>query len=103
MHRQLGRHSHQAHAVNKKILEQMLNATDKTLLGLRDRALLLVAYDTLSRRSELTALRVENLNIKQVAQLVTSASILLRRSKTDQNAQGRCLHFSSVTWQALDA
>jgi len=81
----------------------MLNATDKTLLGLRDRALLLVAYDTLSRRSELTALRVENLNIKQVAQLVTSASILLRRSKTDQNAQGRCLHFSSVTWQALDA
>lgn len=103
MHRQLGRHSHQAQAVTKTILDQMLNVIDNSLGGLRDRALILVAYDTLCRRGELTELRVEDINLKQLTHAATSATILLRRSKTDQHAQGRWLHFSNITWQALDA
>lgn len=102
MYRQLGRYSHQAHAINKTVLDQMLAATGESLIGLRDRALMLVAYDTMCRRGELITLRIEDLNIKQLTPTVTTATILLRRSKTDQNAHGRWLHLSCVTWQALD-
>jgi hypothetical protein len=54
------------------------------LRGKRDRALLLMAYDTLRRRSELVCLRVDD--IDWIAE--GGASVLLRRSKTDQEGAG---------------
>lgn len=101
MHRKLGRASHQALGVTAEILEKMLNATESNLKGIRDRALLLVAYDTLCRRSELVALRVEDVRAK-VINGVENTSILLRKSKTDQDAIGRWLHLSKRTQLALN-
>ena len=60
MHRKLGRVSHQAQAVTSAILDKLLDATEGDIRGARDRALLLTAYDTMCRRSELTALQVED-------------------------------------------
>jgi site-specific recombinase XerD len=101
MHRKLGRASHQAQGVTAEILEKMLNATESNIKGIRDRALLLVAYDTLCRRSELIALRVEDVRTK-VINGVENTSILLRKSKTDQDAIGRWLHLSKRTQLALN-
>jgi len=101
MHRKLGRASHQALGVTAEILEKMLNATESNLKGIRDRALLLVAYDTLCRRSELVALRVEDVRTK-VINGVENTTILLRKSKTDQDAIGRWLHLSKRTQFALN-
>ena len=101
MHRKLGRASHQALGVTAEILEKMLNATESNIKGIRDRALLLVAYDTLCRRSELVALRVEDVR-KKVINGEVNTTILLRKSKTDQDAIGRWLHLSKRTQLALN-
>lgn len=96
MHRKLGRFAHQAEGINRELLERLIKATDSSLLGKRDRALLLLAYDTLGRRSELTSLRIEDIQ-KQL----NGASILLRKSKTDQDAQGKWLNISQQTYNKI--
>jgi site-specific recombinase XerD len=102
MHRQIGRHHNQAQAINKDLLNKMLKATEANLRGIRDRALLQVAYDSLCRRSEIVALRFEDIKITKSEDNETpSVSILLRRSKTDQDAQGRWLYVRLATWHAI--
>ena len=102
MHRQIGRHHHQAQAINKDLLNKMLKATESNLRGIRDRALLQVAYDSLCRRSEIVTLRFEDIKITQAEDSETpSVCILLRRSKTDQDAQGRWLYIRLATWHAI--
>lgn len=54
------------------------------LRGERDRALLLLGFATSFRRSELVALDVEDLEWKR-----DGLAVLLRRSKTDQDGEGR--------------
>jgi integrase len=66
---------------------------------LRDRALLLVAYDSMRRRSELIALRIED--IEWLAD--EGASVLLRKSKTDQHGSGKWVHLTTDTAAALQA
>ena len=98
MHRKLGRFDHQAEGINRELLERLINATDNSLRGKRDKALLLLSYDTLGRRSELTSLRIEDIQIKNNA-----ASILLRKSKTDQDRQGKWLSINLRTFRAIMA
>ena len=98
MHRKLGRFAHQAEGINRELLERLINATDNSLRGKRDKALLLLSYDTLGRRSELTSLRIEDIQIKNNA-----ASILLRKSKTDQDRQGKWLSINLRTLRAIMA
>ena len=100
MHRKLGRSSHQAGSINADTLDKLLLATDDSIRGIRDRALLLVAYDTLCRRSELVSLQVKDVRINLKKSIVTS-SILLRKSKTDQDSTGKWLHLSQRAHQAL--
>jgi site-specific recombinase XerD len=100
MHRKLGRASNQAQGVTVDLLNQMLLATEENVRGLRDRALLLIAYDTLCRRSELTALRIEDIKMS-IQDGLECMSILLRRSKTDQDSSGRILQISADARLAL--
>jgi integrase len=65
-------------------LRAMLAASPETLLGLRDRALLLVGFASALRREELVALNVED-----VATGADGLTMTLRRSKTDQEGVGR--------------
>ena len=101
MHRKLGRASHQASAVTLAILDKLLDATEGDIRGARDRALLLMAYDTMCRRSELTALQVEDVE-STLVNGVERMTILIRRSKTDQESTGRRLHVSEKTKKALE-
>lgn len=100
MHRKIGRNSKQAFGLTANILEKLIGVTDAGNSGARDRALLLIAYDTLCRRSELTALVIEDIKFIDEGKS-TKASILIRRSKTDQFGQGRRLLLSEVTTKAL--
>jgi site-specific recombinase XerD len=100
MHRKLGRSSSQAGSINADTLDKLLLATDDSIRGIRDRALLLVAYDTLCRRSELVSLQVKDVKINIKNDIETS-SILLRKSKTDQDSTGKWLHLSQRAHLAL--
>jgi site-specific recombinase XerD len=100
MHRKLGRSSKQAAGINSNTLEKLLLATEDSIRGIRDRALLLVAYDTLCRRSELVSLQVKDVKINTKNDVETS-SILLRKSKTDQDSIGKWLHLSERAHKAL--
>ena len=100
MHRKLGRSSSQAGSINADTLDKLLLATDDSIRGIRDRALLLVAYDTLCRRSELVSLQVMDVKIN-IKNGIEASSILLRKSKTDQDSTGKWLHLSQRAHLAL--
>jgi site-specific recombinase XerD len=102
MHRKLGRSSKQVAGITKDILQKMLLATGQDLRGIRDRALLQVAYDTLCRRSELVDLMAQDITKNvSIPQQKLCLSIKLRKSKTDQNGQGKWLHLSEEGSAAL--
>jgi integrase len=65
-------------------LTAMLKGQRDTLAGLRNRSLLLLGFAGALRRSELASLDVEDLDFTPSGLVVT-----LRRSKTDQEGQGR--------------
>lgn len=65
-------------------LRLMVQAIPESLLGCRDRALLLLGFAGGFRRSELVALDCEDLEPSREGVIVT-----IRRSKTDQEGQGR--------------
>lgn len=101
MHRQLGRACKQAYPINKDVLERMLKVCvgvttkDKTK-ALRDKVLLLMAYDTMTRRSELVSLKFEDIEPSQ-----SYASIYLSKSKVDQEGAGRWLTISNKTLETI--
>lgn len=84
VNRKLGTRFTQAHPINHDLLERMLAVCGKDLQGIRDRMLLLIAYESLRRRSELVSLRIEDLCIRAD----NTSTILLRDSKTDQTGEG---------------
>ena len=84
VNRRLGTRYTQPSPINRDVLEKMLNQCGDDLRGTRNRMLLLLAYATLRRRSELISLRIEDLTILDDG----TGSILLRQSKTDQTKSG---------------
>jgi integrase len=62
----------------------MLSHVPAGLLGVRDRAMLLVGFAGAFRRSELVALQVEDLTFTE-----DGVKILIRKSKTDQDGAGQ--------------
>ncbi len=62
----------------------MISRLPNSLLGVRDRALLLVGFSGAFRRSELVALDVADVAVTRDGLVVT-----IRRSKTDQEGEGR--------------
>lgn len=66
------------------LLRQMLDRYPDTLKGRRDRALLALGFAGAFRRSELVALRVEDLT-----ETADGLRVLIRKSKTDQEGLGQ--------------
>lgn len=65
-------------------LRRIIEALPENLQGVRDRALLLIGFAGGFRRSELASLAVEDIAAEKEGLVIT-----LRRSKTDQEGQGR--------------
>jgi integrase len=72
----------------------MVEAAPDSLIGLRDRALLLIGFAGALRRSELVALNVDDLT-----QITPGLRLRVRASKTDQEQQGAnvAIHRGSTT------
>src|SRR5579872_784178 len=62
----------------------MVGVTDDGMIGVRDRALILLGFAGAFRRAELISLNVADLDFNR-----DGLTITLRRSKTDQEGQGR--------------
>lgn len=92
MHRHLGRASSQAFGINKDLLDKMIAATSDDLRGIRDKALLSLAYDTLCRRGEIVSLDIED-----IVYTNNQIKICLRKSKIDQNGLGRIIEINNET------
>lgn len=100
MHRTLGRSSNQAFGITAELLEKMLSSTGNDLRGFRDRALLLVAYDSMCRRSELVSLRMEDIDSSNTGGTI-KMKIRLRKSKTDQENNGKWLMLGCRSTESL--
>jgi integrase len=78
-----GRPAQKAAALTVAMLRQILATCDHSARGRRDRALLLFGFAGALRRSELVALRVED-----VAIVAGGLRVRIARGKTDQTGQG---------------
>jgi integrase len=68
----------QALALTRRRRDALIAACGSDMRGLRDRALVAVGYDTLCRRSEIVALRIEDIAPRARG----GATVMLRRSRT---------------------
>ena len=98
--RKRGGQNHQALGINYSMVKQLLPQNPSSLRELRDCVLVLVAYDTLARRSELVAYEVNDIRIQHHDQK-TYYSLRIKKSKTDQLALGRACPIRHETYQAL--
>jgi site-specific recombinase XerD len=89
----------QAAGMTAAYLEAILAAQPETPLGLRNRAMLALGYELLSRRSELVALRDDDLVKRQDGTM----RVLIRRSKADPYGLGRIAFTSPETARRVQA
>ena len=80
-------------------IQAFLGSPGQNLPTIRERAMLCVAYDAMTRRSELTAIDVEDLKFLEDG----TGRLLLRRSKTDQTGQGHIAYLSRESVRFLKA
>ena len=83
----------QAKGLTRKYLDAFLAVQPDTPLGLRNRAMLSLGYELLTRRSELTALTSQDLEFRDDGTL----RVIIRRSKADPFGEGRIAFTSSKT------
>lgn len=84
--RELGVSPTQKTALTAKMLGKLLDTCDDFLLGRRDRALLALGFAAALRRSELVAVRVDDLTDTE-----RGMDLRIRRSKGDQEGKGVAL------------
>lgn len=79
-----GKRKRKAPPVTLNVLRAMVDAADPTTLaGRRDRVLLVLGFAMMARRSELAALRIDDVTFTD-----DGLTVLIRTSKTDQEAAG---------------
>jgi len=79
-------------------LAHLLKAVRRDLLGLRDEALLRVAYDSAARRSELVAIAVDHIDGPDGQ---GAGALFVPSSKTDQEGEGAWAYLSPATMRAI--
>lgn len=84
-------------AITRDILDKMLSTCDNTLQGVRDRALLLVAFCSGGRRRS----EIANLTTNDITKTKDGYLITLAKSKTDQQADGFSVPISGDAALAL--
>ena len=88
MHRRKGCRQAQVHGLTWALRRRLMEAGGGRVIDVRNRAILAVAYDAMLRLSELVALQVVDVTIERGG----SASLLVRRAKTDPEGGGAMLY-----------
>lgn len=88
---------HQANGLTRNYLDTFLESEPDTPWGLRNRAMLALGYELLTRRSELIALRNQDI----VERADGTLRVLIRRSKADPYGHGRIAFTSQRTANLL--
>jgi len=97
MARKNGTRQDQAKSLNWPQIHLALQVLDDSPRGLLDKALVCVSYDTLCRRSETIAIRVEDLSFHEDG----SGTAHILKSKTDQLGAGTVKYLSHTTVEHL--
>jgi len=84
---------HQAKGLTHDFLNRFRNTQSKTAIGLRNRAMLSIGYELLALRSELAALRSDDLEERTDG----TFRVLIHRSKSEQYRAGRIAFTSKRT------
>ena len=84
-------------AITRDILDKMLATCDETLIGVRDRAILLVAFCSGGRRRS----EIANLTTNDITKTKNCYLLTLAKSKTDQMADGFTVNISGESALAL--
>ena len=84
MHRDKGRDQQQAGAITDHVVVRMLTSAGRRVQDLRDKALLVTAYTTMCRRSELVVLRCEDVQVDADG----FGTVAILRFKGDQEGRG---------------
>ena len=87
----------QAKGMTRPYLDKFLAVQPDNSWGLRNRAMLLLGYELLTRRSELVALTINDLEILDDGTM----RVIIRRSKADPFGQGRIAFTSQKTANAV--
>jgi site-specific recombinase XerD len=88
----------QARGITADDLALFLASEPDTPTGLRNRAMMALGFELLTRRSELVALRDEDLTVRPDGTL----QVMVRRSKADPFGQGRIAFTSKRTAELID-
>ena len=88
----------QAKGLTRQYLDRFLESEPDSPWGLRNRAMLSLGYELLTRRSELIALRNSDLTLR----VDGTMRVLIRRSKADPYGAGRVAFTSARTAQLLE-
>src|SRR5690606_38644639 len=83
----------QALGITAELRDRLLAACSNDLIGLRDKVLVSVGFDTLCRRGELVALAVGDFTLNARG----CFTVLVRRAKNDPEGAGRTCNLSSAT------
>jgi integrase len=79
-------------------IERILQVEPETLRDYRDRAMLVVAYDTMCRREELVALNLGHISHQRDG----SATVLIARAKNDRDGKGHQSYLAHLSVDILD-
>ena len=88
----------QAVGINHDLLVKMIDAQPDSLAGIRNKAMLSLGYDFLARRSELIALRQDDITFTADGALKG----MIRKSKTDPYGRGRLVFGSERSAKLLE-
>jgi integrase len=93
MGRETSARQDQAHPLNWKDIKEFIDSAGEGLRADRERATLCVAYETLARRGELVALKLQDIDLHPDG----TGIALIRRGKTDAEGQGRSAYLGVFT------
>jgi integrase len=93
MGRETAARQDQAHPLGWKEIKEFIDSAGESLRADREGAMLCVAYETLARRGELVAPEVRDVDFHSDG----TGQALIRRGKTDAEAQGRSAYLSRET------
>ncbi|WP_332700992.1 tyrosine-type recombinase/integrase [Devosia sp.] len=89
----------QAWGLTAELCETLMACCSDDLIGLRDKVLVSVGFDTLCRRGELVALSICDLTLNATGRY----GVLVRRAKNDPEGSGRTAHLSTRTSKLVQA